>query len=171
MLEGVIDAENFESGWQHSSSYSGVALSDKTCNASATGFLMDGRILVERAQLIAQQHRITYDTPIDMISLVKDIANLKQAYTQFGGARPFGVSILFGGVDDNGDGGEPKLFLTDPTGIFFEFKATVIGENEPEIREILEKEYNVDLGVKGTMKLGVYLKQKGYPSLAKMLRR
>jgi hypothetical protein len=34
----------------------------------------------------------------------------------------------------------------------------------------IEKQYNVDLGVRGDMKLGNYLKEKGYPSLSKMLK-
>ncbi len=34
----------------------------------------------------------------------------------------------------------------------------------------IEKTYNVDLGVRGDMKLGNYLKEKGYPSLSKMLK-
>ena len=69
--------------------------------AAATGYLMDGRVLIERAQLIAQQYRVNYDSPMDTLLLVKEIANMKQAYTQFGGARPFGVSVLFAGVDDD----------------------------------------------------------------------
>ncbi len=36
---------------------------------------------------------------------------------------------------------------------------------------IIEKTYNVDLGVRGDMKLGNYLEQKGYPSLSKMLKK
>ena len=119
--------------------------------ASATGFLMDGRILIERAQLLAQQNKVTYDNPIDLISLVKDIANLKQAYTQFGGARPFGVNILFAGVDENG----PQLFVTDVTGIFFEYKATVVGEGEIQIKEILDNEYKDNLSVEDGIKLAV----------------
>lgn len=35
----------------------------------------------------------------------------------------------------------------------------------------IEKTYNVDLGVRGDMKLGNYLKEKGYPSLSKMLKK
>lgn len=34
----------------------------------------------------------------------------------------------------------------------------------------IESKYNVDLGVRGDMKLGNYLKEKGYPSLSKMLK-
>ena len=91
---------------------------DEHIGATASGILSDGRVLIDRARLLAQQHQVTYDNPVDTESLVKDICDLKQAFTQYGGARPFGVSILFGGIDDD----EPVLFLTDPTGIFFQYK-------------------------------------------------
>lgn len=121
--------------------------------AIASGIISDARVLIERAQVVAQQHKITFDTPIDLQSLVRDICNVKQYYTQVGGARPFGVSILFGGIDTNES--SPRLFLTDPTGIFFEFKATAIGESEGEIKEILEKEYRDNISVDEGVKLAL----------------
>ena len=124
---------------------------DDHIGASATGYLMDGRVLIERAQLIAQQYRVNYDSPMDTLLLVKEIANMKQAYTQFGGARPFGVSVLFAGVDDD----IPQLYLTDVTGIYFQYKATAVGEAETQLKEILEKEYVDDLTLENGMKLGV----------------
>ncbi len=124
---------------------------DDHIGASATGFLMDGRVLIERAQLMAQQHRVTYDSNIDVISLVKEIANMKQAFTQYGGARPFGVSILFVGVDDEG----PQLYLTDVTGIYFQYKATAIGEAEEQLRPIMEKEYDDNITIEQGIKMGV----------------
>ncbi len=109
---------------------------DEHIGASTSGILGDGRVLVERAQVIAQQHRVTYDTPITTETLVKEISNLKQLYTQVGGARPFGVSIIFIGYGDR-----PHLFVTDPTGIFVEYKATAIGEGDAVVKELLEKQY------------------------------
>jgi len=41
-----------------------------------------------------------------------------QKYTQSGGVRPYGVSTLIMGFDY----GKPKLFQTDPSGIFSEWK-------------------------------------------------
>ncbi len=111
---------------------------DEHLGATATGFVMDGRVLIEKAQVIAQQHRVTYAVPIETQSLVKEVADMKQFYTQYGGARPFGVSILFIGVDEDGS---PKLYVTDPTGIYFEFKATAIGENGDEVKDFLRKTY------------------------------
>ncbi len=108
---------------------------DEHIVATAAGILSDARVLIEMAQLKAQQHKVTYDSPIDTLTVVKDICNLKQICTQQAGLRPFGVSILVAGIDN----GTPKLFETDPTGIFFQYKATAIGEKEPEIEEILHK--------------------------------
>ena len=117
--------------------------------SAASGILSDARVLVERAQIKAQQHVFTYDNPIDILTIVKDVANLKQLCTQSGGLRPFGVSLLFAGVDETG----LKLFETDPTGIFFQYKATVIGEGEAEIKEILYKEYSEHLTLEEGLKV------------------
>ncbi len=122
---------------------------DEHIGATASGILSDARVLIERAQLKAQQNRVTYDSPIDTISVVKDICDLKQICTQSGGLRPFGVSILVAGIDDS----TPKLFETDPTGIFFQYKASVIGEGEVEIEEILHKEYNPNITIEEGLKL------------------
>lgn len=124
---------------------------DEHISATASGILSDARVLVERAQLRAQQHRVTYDSPVDVLSIVKDIANLKQICTQSGGLRPFGVSLLIAGIDESG----VKLFETDPTGIFFQYKATVIGEGETEIEELLRSEYRDDITLQEGIKLGL----------------
>ncbi len=119
--------------------------------ATASGILSDARVLIERAQVKAQQHKVTYDSPIDTVSVVKDICALKQICTQSGGLRPFGVSVILAGIDADG----PKLFETDPTGIYFQFRATVIGEGETEIEEILGKEYSEKLTIEEGLKLAI----------------
>ena len=130
--------------------------------AGAAGIISDARVLVERAQLKAQQHKVTYDTPIDTLSIVKDMCSLKQICTQSGGLRPFGVSLLVAGIDSDG----PKLLETDPTGIYFQFKASVIGEGEPEIEELLEKEYRetmtIDEGLRLSLKALAKLLEKNF---------
>lgn len=120
--------------------------------ATAAGILSDARVLMERAQMKGQQHRVTYDSPIDTLSVVKDICNLKQITTQSGGYRPFGVSLLVAGVENNG---EMKLFETDPTGIYFQYRATAIGEGEPEIEERLHKFYREDMSIEDGIKLAL----------------
>ncbi len=119
--------------------------------ATASGILSDARVLIERAQLKAQQHKVTYDSPVDTLTVVKDICSLKQICTQSGGLRPFGVSVIMAGVDADG----PKLFETDPTGIYFQYRATVIGEGEPEIEEVLDKEFSDKMSIEEGLKLAV----------------
>ena len=125
---------------------------DDHVGATATGYLMDGRVLIEKAQLIAQQHRVTFDNPIDTKGLFKEICNIKQAFTQYGGARPFGISILFAGIDEDG---EISLFETEPTGMFFQYLATVIGEGEVEIKGILDKEYREGMSIDEGINLAI----------------
>jgi len=125
---------------------------DEHIVATAAGILSDARVLIEMAQLKAQQHKVTYDSPIDTLTVVKDICNLKQICTQQAGLRPFGVSILVAGIDN----GTPKLFETDPTGIFFQYKATAIGEKEPEIEEILHKKYKDSITIDEAFNLIVF---------------
>ncbi len=139
IVDALVVPESVEKIWQI----------DDHIGATASGILSDARVLIERAQLRAQQHRVTFDGPIDVISIVKDIANLKQICTQSGGLRPFGVSILIGGID----GSKPTLFETDPTGIYFEYRASVIGEQEVEIEEMLHKEYDPEIDMEGGLQL------------------
>lgn len=138
-----------------SSSVEKIFQVDKHMAATATGYVMDGRVLIERAQMISQQHQVTYSIPIETKILVKEISDIKQSYTQYGGARPFGVSILFAGVDD-----EPGLFVTEPTGIFFEYKATAVGEGSPEAKVLLAKEYNPNMSMEEGIKLCVKVMKK-----------
>ncbi len=125
---------------------------DDHIGATASGILSDARVLIERAQLKAQQHHVTYDSAVDVLSIVKDVSDLKQICTQSAGLRPFGVSLLIGGVDEDGDA---RLFETDPTGIFFQYKASVIGEGEADVEEILHKKYKDDLSMEDGLRLAV----------------
>jgi proteasome alpha subunit len=124
--------------------------------ATAAGIISDARVLVEQAQVKAQQNRVVYDAPIDIISVVKNVCDTKQMCTQSGGLRPFGVSLLIAGVDEGGK----KLFETDPTGIFYQYKATVIGEGEPDIDEILQKEYKDGMSLDDGLKLCIKAMKK-----------
>ena len=109
------------------------------------------RVLVERAQSRSQQHRITFDSPVDVISVVKDIASLMQVTTQSGGYRPFGVAMLIAGVDKDGI----KLYATDPVGVYYQYNATAIGEKGDEAIEILKAKWNTNLTVEKGIELAL----------------
>ncbi len=127
---------------------------DDHIGATAAGIISDARVLVDRSQLKAQQHAVTYDSKIDILSIVKEICDLKQVCTQSAGLRPFGVSLLVGGVEEDG---EVKLFLTEPYGLYFQYKAAVIGEGEDEIEPALKKRYRPNMALEEGMKFGLSL--------------
>ena len=141
IVDSFVVSEAIEKVWQI----------DEHIGATASGIISDARVLIERSQLKAQQHKVTYDSPIDVLTIVKDMCNIKQICTQSAGLRPFGVSVLVAGVDQEG----PKLFETDPTGIYFQYKASVIGEGEVEVEEILHKEYKDDMSIEDGIKLAI----------------
>jgi len=74
-----------------------------------------------------------------------------QLYTQHAGVRPFGVSIIFAGVDKVGS----RLFTTDPSGSYRAYKAVTIGIGQETAENLLEKEYREDLKIDEAVKLAV----------------
>ena len=115
---------------------------DEHICAATSGLVADARILIDRARLEAQINRLTYDEPITVKELARKICDFKQQYTQYGGVRPFGVSLLIAGVDD-----VPKLYETDPSGALLEYKATAIGSGRNAVMEYFEKEYREDMSL------------------------
>ena len=125
---------------------------DEHIMASAAGILSDARILINQTRVIAQQHRVTYDSPIDVESIIREISDIKQQYTQHPGVRPFGVALMIAGK--NG-GDNCKLYTSDITGNYFEYNAIAIGENDEKIKDELRKQYRKDLTIEQSIKLGI----------------
>jgi proteasome alpha subunit len=77
-------------------------------------------------------------------------------HTQYGGVRPYGVSLLVAGVDDHG----PQLFTTDPSGSFWGWKAAAIGKEADVVRDFFAEKYKptmnldaaLDLAIEGLLK-------------------
>lgn len=119
--------------------------------ASAAGIVSDSRVLIEKAQVLAQQHRVTYDSPIEPELIVKELSNIKQQFTQYGGARPFGVSLMTAGLNQD----KSELYVSDVTGNYFSYYANAIGENDEKVREKLREKYKKDLNIKKGVKVAL----------------
>lgn len=124
---------------------------DSHIAATFAGITSDARILIDRSQVKAQQHKITYSSDVDVISIVKDISDLKQYTTQSGGLRPFGAALIIAGIDLDG----PKMYVTDPTGIYFRYNAVAIGEHETKVEELLADKYKESMKIEEAIKLAV----------------
>jgi 20S proteasome subunit alpha 3 len=109
------------------------------CNVA--GLTADANILIDQARLRAGRYFYQYQEPIPVEQLVEHVCNYKQAYTQYGGLRPFGVAFLFAGYDDHYGF---QLYQSDPSGNYSGWKATVIGANNQAGKSLLKTEYRTD---------------------------
>jgi proteasome alpha subunit len=123
---------------------------DKHIYAVAAGLIADARRLVDHGRSYAERHRLIYSEPPTVNSVSNYMADVVQAYTQYGGGRPFGVSLLVGGIDS-----KPSLYEVEPSGALIGYYATSIGENKKEVDAYLEKNYRENMELNELIKLAV----------------
>ncbi|HET6589601.1 MAG: archaeal proteasome endopeptidase complex subunit alpha [Candidatus Nitrosocosmicus sp.] len=114
---------------------------DDHIGLAAAGYIPDARTQVDHARFFAQSNRLIYDEIVDVEGVAKNLADMAQQYTQYAGARPFGVALIIAGVDKNGTG----LYLTDPSGTYIGYDAVAIGAGSEQVTEHLEKNYKSDI--------------------------
>ena len=117
------------------------------------GLNADARILVDKARVEAQSHRLTLEDPVTVDYITRYIAGVQQKYTQSGGVRPFGIATLIVGFDPHDN--IPRLFMTEPAGIYSAWKANAIGKSSKTVREFLERNYSADMSQSDAIKLSV----------------
>ncbi len=142
--ETIEPLEEMEYSWK-------IFKVDDHVGAAIVGLSSDARILIDQARLYAQSNKLTYDEPIDVEVVAKRISDIKQMYTQHAGVRPFGVSIIFAGVDKTGG----RVFYTHPSGTYRGYKATAVGAGRETVLGILKEEYKEDMSLQDTTKLTV----------------
>jgi len=118
-----------------------ICLLDDHVVMAFAGLTADARILIDRARVECQSHKLTVEDPVTLEYITRHIAQLKQKYTQSNGRRPFGISTLIAGFDVDGTA---RLFQTDPSGVYHEWKANATGRSGKTVREFLEKNYNAE---------------------------
>jgi len=111
---------------------------DEHVSCAVAGITADANILINQARLHAQRYRFSYQEPQPVEQLVQRLCDEKQAYTQYGGLRPFGVSMLYAGWDKTFGF---QLYKSDPSGNYNGWKATSIGANYQAATSLMKQEY------------------------------
>ena len=97
-----------------------------------------------------------YLSPSPYLSDKQDIVILSTA--ESGGVRPFGVSLLLAGFDDNG----PQLYQIDPSGSYFAWKASAIGKNMTNAKTFLEKRYSDEMALEDAIHTALLTLKEGF---------
>lgn len=151
--EGVVLAasERLESPLQDPKYNWKIFQLDEHIGVAIAGLSSDARVLIEQARIFCQQNRMIYDEPASIESLAKLVGDQAQVYTQYAGVRPFGVSLILGGVDRSGS----RVMITDPSGSYRVFKAIAVGRKSDEANKLLDERYYDDITLKDSIKLAL----------------
>jgi len=140
----LLVAEEAFSKFQDKSYSRKIFIIDENIGATISGYVPDGRVLIDYAREYSQYQRLLYDEAPYVEIVARRIGNIKQNFTQQGGVRPFGVGIIFGGIDPDGTS---QIFVTDPSGSCIKYSVASIGARSDKALEFMEGKYSKDLDI------------------------
>jgi len=135
-----------------------IALLQPNMGMAYSGMGPDFRVLSSKGRKAAQSYWRTYKDSMPASQLVREMASVMQEYTQRGGVRPFGVSLLMAGYDDEG----PQLWQVDPSGAYWAWKASAIGKNSISAKAFLEKRYNPKMELEDAIHTAILTIKEGF---------
>ena len=127
---------------------------DKHIGCACSGLMADSRTMIDRARVEAQNHWFMYDERMSVESVTQAVSNLA---IQFGDSdsegstamsRPFGVAILFAGVDADG----AQLYFMDPSGTYVQCDAKAIGSGCEGAQTALQETFHKAMTLKEATK-------------------
>ena len=133
---------------------------DSGLGCVTAGLIADSRVLVEYLRVEAQRHRLLYNEVAPSTLLGNSLGTFLQQYTQYGGTRPFAVSLLLGGFTN----GVPGLIELDPSGATIGWKAYAIGRNRRAVADFLEEKISDKRTEETAFQLAVQAVAEGSPT-------
>ena len=124
---------------------------DRHIGVAAAGYIPDARVQVDNARFFSQGSRMTYDESVEVATVAKHMADQAHQFTQYGGVRPNGVSMIIAGIDQKGE----SVYVIDPSGTYVQFAAVAIGAGADDVNLFLEKNYSGDLDMGGAAALAI----------------
>ncbi len=124
---------------------------DYHIGVAAAGYIPDARVQVDNARFFSQGNRMTYDESVEVATVAKHLADQAHQFTQYGGVRPNGVSMIIAGIDQKGE----SIYVTDPSGTYVQFAAVAIGAGSDEVNSFLEKHYKENMSLEDAASLAI----------------
>ncbi len=124
---------------------------DHHIGVAAAGYIPDARVQVDGARFFSQGNKMTYDESVEVATVAKHLADQAHQFTQYGGVRPNGVSMIIAGIDQKGE----SIYVADPSGTYIQFAAVAIGADADNVNEFLEKHYTDDLSLEDAASLAI----------------
>lgn len=126
---------------------------DSHISCAMSGLIADAKTLIDKARVEAQNHWFNYDEKMSVESVTQAVSNLALAFSDqdddvYAMSRPFGVALLFAGVDESG----PHLYHLDPSGTFIEYDAKAIGSGSEGAQQNLQDIYHKTMTLKEATK-------------------
>ncbi|EET89572.1 MAG: archaeal proteasome endopeptidase complex subunit alpha [Candidatus Marsarchaeota archaeon] len=128
---------------------------DSFIGATYSGLVSDGLHIVNLMRTKTQTHRMVYDETESVETMAREVSEEMQMATQYGGLRPYAISLILGGIDT-----EKRLFEVEPGASFSGYKADAIGVGKKIAEEMLVKDYKDSMSVEESIKLGVDILKK-----------
>ena len=124
---------------------------DYHIGVAAAGYIPDARVQVDGARFFSQGNKMTYDESVEVATVAKHLADQAHQFTQYGGVRPNGVSMIIAGIDQKGE----SIYVTDPSGTYIQFAAIAIGAGSDDVNAFLEKNYNENMSLDDAASLAI----------------
>ena len=128
---------------------------DSYIGATYSGLVSDGLHVINTMRGKTQSHRMVYDETESVESVAREISEEMQMATQYGGIRPYAISLLIGGIDN-----QPRLFEIEPGASYLGYLADAIGSGKKLASEMLIKGYKNGMSIDEAINLGVSIVKK-----------
>lgn len=113
--------------------------------------------MIDKARVEAQSHWFTFNEQMSVESIAQSVSNLAMSFGEEGKkrsmSRPFGVSLLFAGVEPKTK--LPKLFHLDPSGTYIRCDAKAIGSASEGAQGSLQDMFHKSMTLKEAMKVSL----------------
>ncbi|KAK6343884.1 putative proteasome subunit alpha type-7 [Orbilia brochopaga] len=116
---------------------------DRHIGIATSGLIPDGKHFTNRARDESISWRRSFKESIPVASLADRMGSYAQAYTLYSSVRPFGVTAIIAGADDDG----PGLYMIEPSGLYWGYFGAATGKGRQAAKSEIEKLSLADLSL------------------------